>query len=608
MFTEIAKEYQEKFLDFHPFPQITDRSFWDHLSKDIPMTFNTQVDEHIQYTYPTLPMSKFMDYQRNGNRTDYETIYFERRRHLSTAVLLECIHNNGDYLDTILNGIFLICEESAWQLPAHNAYIRDTPTLILPDKTRPILDLFACETGAFLATIDYLLGEKLDKISPQVCKRIRQEIDDRIIQPYLTTHFWWMGHGDEPMNNWTIWCTQNVLFTFFLTPQSDALRHKAFQKANTSIDCFLKAYGEDGCCDEGALYYRHSGLCLFNTIELLNAVTDHAYSRIYSENKIINMCAYIHNVHVQDHYYINFSDCSAVLEGFNAREFLFAKRTNNKKMMAHVASDFRTNEDPFLNDEINLFYRLQSISNYEEIMHYPLEPSTLPSDIYYESVGLFILRDRKFTLAVKAGDNDDNHNHNDTGSFILYKDGLPVFVDIGVESYTAKTFSNDRYSIWTMQSDYHNLPTLDGQMQHAGKAYQAKDIDYTLHTDAPFIHMNLIDAYPTLSSIIAYERKIILYKDKRKDKKIEIKDFIKSKSTSNHFDFISNLITYDQPIIKGHHISLGNLVHIQLDGDIKAIDIEPLPISDSRLKKAWNKELYRLRIHVTSDYLNIAII
>ncbi len=41
-----------------------------------------------------------------------------------------------------------ICEESAWQLPAHNSYIRDTPQLPLPDTTRPIVDLFAAETGA----------------------------------------------------------------------------------------------------------------------------------------------------------------------------------------------------------------------------------------------------------------------------------------------------------------------------------------------------------------------------------------------------------------------------------------------------------------------------
>ena len=123
------------------------------------------------------------------------------------------MENKGRFLDDIINGIFSICEESAWQLPAHNTYIRDTPQLPLPDTSAPVLDLFACETGSILAIVSYLLGSKLDKISPFITKRIANEIEHRIYKPYLNCHFWWMGNGKEPMNNWTIWCTQNVLLS-----------------------------------------------------------------------------------------------------------------------------------------------------------------------------------------------------------------------------------------------------------------------------------------------------------------------------------------------------------------------------------------------------------
>ncbi|MBP0575285.1 heparinase II/III family protein, partial [Mycobacterium tuberculosis] len=83
----------------------------------------------------------------------------------------------------------------------------------------------------------------------------------------------------------------------------------------------------------------------------------------------------------------------------------------------------------------------------------------------FPSVGVLVARDDRFALAVKAGDNGDSHNHNDTGSITLYKDGRPVLIDVGVESYTQKTFSPRRYEIWTMQSAYHNLPTFAGVMQ-----------------------------------------------------------------------------------------------------------------------------------------------
>ena len=76
------------------------------------------------------------------------------------------MEHQGRFLDDILNGIYSICEETAWQLPAHNSYIRDTPQLILPDVTRPVMDLFACETGALLACAAYLLEEEFNAVSP----------------------------------------------------------------------------------------------------------------------------------------------------------------------------------------------------------------------------------------------------------------------------------------------------------------------------------------------------------------------------------------------------------------------------------------------------------
>ena len=118
-----------------------------------------------------------------------------------------------------------------------------------------------------------------------------------------------MGQGEEPMCNWTAWCTQNVLLTAFLGDTDQDTRRQVFRKAARSLDFFLKDYGEDGCCDEGAQYYRHAGLCLCNAMEILNTVSDGAYSTLFETEKIRNVAAYIMNVHVADKYYFNFSDC-----------------------------------------------------------------------------------------------------------------------------------------------------------------------------------------------------------------------------------------------------------------------------------------------------------
>ena len=44
----------------------------------------------------------------------------------------------------------------------------DTPQIILPDAQRPVVDLFAAETGALMAMVRYLLGAELDAVSPLI--------------------------------------------------------------------------------------------------------------------------------------------------------------------------------------------------------------------------------------------------------------------------------------------------------------------------------------------------------------------------------------------------------------------------------------------------------
>ena len=604
MFQELANHYDQTFSLYQPLPNIHDRQFWDHLPHEIQSGYSTLVQPYINFVYPQLPATLFMSFCKEGNRVHYETTYFKRRHALNTLIIAECIENSGHYIDDIINGIFVICEETAWQLPAHNSYIRDTPNHLLADSSRPILDLFACETGALLATADYIMGSKLDTISPIIRKRIKTELNKRIITPYLNEYFWWMGHKDEPMNNWTIWCTQNILFTFFMTNQSNNHRYQAFLKASKSVDYFLKEYGIDGCCDEGANYYRHAGLCLFNVIELLNHITNGFFDHIYEDEKIKNICAYIYNVHVDNEYYINFADCAAIPGRSGIREFLFAKKTANHAMMDYAAQDYSQSPDPFMSSEINLFYRLQVVQHYGDIRRHLIKKQPSPPDIYYPSVGLFIVRDSCYTLAVKAGDNDDSHNHNDTGSFTLYKNGQPFLIDIGVETYTAKTFSADRYDIWTMQSDYHNVPTINNRMQLPGPNYQATQVKYALDEMAPYISMNIATAYPDVEGISQLIRKVQLYKESH----IQIEDCLIGEHPANSFDLISNLITYEKPLILDDKLLIGDLGMITFKGHIERIEIEVLPITDPRLQESWKHNLYRTRIYYSTPTLTMLII
>lgn len=616
MFHEIALGFRRDLSVYTPYASITDRTAWNSLSEDWKKAAFSLGEKYLGFSYPHLSATDFMDFLRTGNRTRYEDKLFSKRHALNAMVLAECVENRGRFLDGIIDGIFSVCEESAWQLPAHNSYIRDTPQLPLPDSTAPVLDLFACETGSILATVHYLMKDTLDSVSPFITKRIRHELEQRIMLPYLYEHFWWMGNGKEPMNNWTIWCTQNVLLSLFLVDIEDGLlKSGVFRKACQSTDFFLAEYGEDGCCDEGAQYYRHAGLCLFNVMEILNAITDNRFASLYKEKKIQNIASYILNVHIDDKYYVNFADCSPIAGRAGVREFLFAERTGNENMMRFAAQDFFSGgmDSLLLPAENNLYYRLQNAFTITKITEYlQSHPAAVEHpDIFYPSVGVFLARDDSLALAVKAGDNADSHNHNDTGSFTVYKEGKPLFIDVGVESYTKKTFSPQRYEIWTMQSAYHNLPAINGFMQQDGEDYRAKNTTCRMDNTLCEIDMDISDAYPKESRLSFYRRKACLLKGKE----ILIHDSFSFDHTADTGiteapSVTLSLMTYEKPVLQDITDKLlfriGNLGSLSMKGG-ELIEIEEIPITDPRLKTTWEHDIYRILLRITGNEIKLHI-
>lgn len=580
-----------------PCPRVSDRAAWDNLPGFDRWLSGGGEAARAGRRVPALPLSLWTDFTRTGNRARYEHAYFARRRTLCRLVMAECMGDTGEFLPRIADYLWAICEESAWQLPAHNSYLRDAPQLPLPDPSRPVVDLFAAETGALLAMVHFLLGRQLDAAFPGLDARLTREVDRRVVRPWSTTHFWWMGSGEEPMCNWTTWCTQNCLIaTALLHPGSPARIRAAVARAAASVDCFLKDYGEDGCCSEGAQYYRHAGLTLFNTLELLCALAPGVFDTVWQQPKLRNIAQYIAQMHVCGPWYLNFSDCSPLAGRRGAREYLFGKRVGSQALMALAAADFAADPDPDRihaaddSEGINLFYLVQSAFAEQEILDYAATaaPCT-PADIWYPSVGLRVCRAGSFTVGIKAGCNADSHNHNDTGSVTLYKDGHPLLIDIGVETYSKKTFSPRRYEIWTMQSCWHNLPRFvaDGRAydQLAGPRYAARQV-------RPLdggLAMDLAPAYGAVPGLGYYHRTARLTAAG-----LELCDETDFAGTVE-----LTLMSEQPPAAAGQSVAFGALARAELCGGVQQILTEAVPVTDARLRTAWPETIYRTRIRFT---------
>ncbi len=558
------------------------RSTWQAISPAFKEHAMENGERALGLSWPSLPFSLYQQFVENGNRINYEKPYFERRRMLGSLVLAECIEHGGRFMAQIVEGIWAIIGEPTWVLPAHNKYGRDTPAHAFPLTGRPVLDLFSCDTAALLSLSALLLEDELAAwAGEEIIESIRHQLHERLVTPYLNDHSWWMGGTDDMLNNWTTWCTQNVLLTALTMGLEAEERTRLIAKAASSLDHWLDQYGADGCCDEGATYWRAAGLCLWGSLHLLEEALGEDVTSLYEESKIRNIASYITNVHIADELYLNFADCSPKAGILGAREYLFGKALDDRALIRRALEDFKAHPFDAGTSEYNLFYRLLSLMYGQQLLDERLpSPSPPKPFIWYPSVGLAIYRRGGFTLAVKAGDNDDSHNHNDVGSLILYDGDKPLLIDVGVETYTKTTFNDQRYTLWPMQSHFHNVVNFPPYGQEPGAAFKAQVIS----VGDSSIDLELNEAYAREAGVASYRRSVTI-----DDTQVVVSERIEERHAP-----LLTLMTVDQPKGEGNAL-IFDLWKIVFDRPVEA-SIEAIAIDDERLRQAWPDTLYRTTV------------
>ena len=497
---------------FHPYPTVSERAPWEGLPAALRTDLVARGEKALATPWPALPATLYLEFARNGNRSHYQGPYFARRAQLRDLVLAECLEGKGRFLDQIANGVWVICEESSWVVPAHIGMQKAGTSL--PDTTEPIVDLFAAETGALLAWTEYLVGPQLETVSPLLRPRLRREVYARIITPCRTRDdFWWMGFKSKHVNNWNPWVNSNWLTCELLLESEAKARAAGVTKVLRSLDNFITTYPADGGCDEGPGYWGRAGASLFDCLELLLAATGGKAS-VYDKQLIGDIGRFIYRVHLGERWYVNFADAPALCSPGPALVYRYGQRIGDATMQQYAAWCAAGQATVGTSGLDSMGRALPALFLAAELAAAPAAPA-LPRDVWLPDLQVMLARPKAgstagFVLAAKGGHNAESHNHNDVGHFLVYVDGRPVLVDAGVEEYTAKTFSSRRYEIWTMQSQYHNLPTVNGVMQEAGKQYAARELKYAADDARASLELELAGAWPKTAGLTSYRRRLVL--------------------------------------------------------------------------------------------------
>jgi len=500
--------------DFHPQPTIADRAAWDHLPPAIRTAFIAAGEKRLGEPWEILRATVQLGFVRTGNRSEFEAPHAARRYRLGELVLAECAENRGRFLDAIADGLWLICEETYWGGAAH--LFMQRRGLGLPDVTEPTFDLGVGETAALLAWTWYLLGDRLDAVSPLIRERVRGELERRVLTPCLDRDdFWWMGwHRDNrPVNNWNPWCCSAWLTCILLLETDHDRRTRGLHKVMRILDIFIDHQPADGGCDEGPNYWSRAAGSLFECLELLHAATAGAVN-LYHEPLIREMGRFVQRTHIHGLWFVNFAD-SPVRPGTEAIILhLYGRRIGDPALAAFGSWLFQQRRgDLQIGGSIGrMLPRLWADADLND----PAARPPLYRDIWLPELQIMTARDRAgssegFFLAAKGGHNEESHNHNDLGSFLTYLDGWPLLIDIGVETYTRKTFLPKlRYEIWTMQSQWHNLPTVNGELQQDGREFAARDAGYACTDGAATLQLEIAGAWPKSAGLRTWIRTLRL--------------------------------------------------------------------------------------------------
>jgi hypothetical protein len=594
------------------YPAYENREAWAKLPDATRKQAINDAEKLLGYKWPVTTATQYLEFSRTGNRTAADDVNREKLNALRALALGELMEGKGRFLDDLINGVFAYCEQTYWGSPAHFYMYgfegsMGNITTTIPDKNDPVIDLVTGDTAADLAWIWYFFHEAFDKVSPVITNRLQQELRAKVLDPfYQRNDYWWItGWGEGRVNNWTPWCSYNVLTCIMLLETDQQKREDGIFKTMQAVDLFINSYPEDGGCSEGPGYWGPASGRLFDYLTLLGKASSKKID-IFGNELVKNMGRYIYRVYISEGAkYVNFADAQARIHHDGGLVYRFGKAIKDPMMEGFGAYLLNNRNQDAVRSVGRIGSSLENLFSPDDWRNVPgREP--LLKEHYLPNLDVAIARDKEgsdkgFYFAAKGGHNGEQHNHNDVGSFILFYDGNPVLIDAGVGTYTRETFSKERYNIWTMQSNYHNVPLINGVPQQDGRSFTSRNSSFAATKDQVRFSTDIGAAYPKEAQVKNWQRGYQL----DRGKKFTISDVYQllAKKGETKLHFLTTL-TNQQPK-PGELLLKGDGFELLMRYDPKSVSatVEQKDIDDPKLQNALGKIVYRIVLEIKSEAL-----
>ena len=618
--------------EWFPYPAYEDRQAWAQLLGEHAGSLVNAGEKYLDYKWQSVDATAYLAYERTGERTVMENPLKQNRIALNVLLLAELAEGKGRFTDQLINGAWHIAHTPSWVLSAHLP--RQKTRRSLPDPAEQLIDLGSGALGAQMAVTWHFFHKTFDTVDPVISRVVYNAIKLQILDPYLNpdeqTPNWWLAYDLKPgsvVNNWNPWCNADVILCFLLVEKDQERLNRAIAQSVKSVDKFIAYVKKDGACEEGPAYWGHAAGKLYDYLQIMCDASKGRLS-IFNDPQVRYMGEYISRSFVRDGWVVNFADASAKLTFSSPLIYNYGKAVGSQEMqdfaiynLANRKKGNFTLPSPVLGNDV--YRSLESLKYIVEMTARAQDSnsrisggatleqcmadlrSSVPSFTWYPQTEFCYFQNASdWFFATKGGHNNESHNHNDIGTFILYKGGVPMFVDAGVGTYTKKTFSSERYTIWSMQSNWHNLPVINGVAQKNGAQYRSSSVYVDGGKKAKKVfRLDISKAYPSESDCPSWVREYVMT-----DKTLTITDSY-SLTRRNAADQL-NFMVQGQVYLPGTKVAVGALEYAVKDGEVVVVNagvamklaypasmkvsVDVVELDDKRLSNVWGDSIRRV--------------
>lgn len=418
----------------------------------------------------------FMSYTRHGNRDHYDLLLTRRLRDLAVLTMAAMLEGPARWIGAIEERLWDAANLYVWELNAVLSLDAEQMAQGRRPDPRQTIGLLTAETAFQVAETLDLLGEALD---PFLVHRLRSEMTERVFKPYRDYAYWWQFSS----TNWQAVCSGSIGCAALYGIQDEAELAIVLGKVLQGLQSYLEGFDEDGVTAEGLEYwaYGFSSYVLF--AELLRERTAGKLRLLEHPDRVRAIAGFPRAITLSGGCVVNFSDCDErgavplyLASRLGRRLGMALGRMSGPEAETEMKRAAGADTDQDAANRWSYWSRSLTWPVYDAE---GLEQASDSGMVYFPEAQWLV--DKRWTdtgqliaFAAKGGHNDEPHNHNDLGHFILHVAGRNVMPDLGAPAYTRDTFTDRRYDHLANSSRGHAVPIVDGHAQKPGRDRSAE--------------------------------------------------------------------------------------------------------------------------------------